>query len=271
MPRKRVTQIFPFLLPLRKWQRKKLFYFKMKLDGNRYAREVSERRLPHEVFAASSLLLNRNSGFDIEYQRNKVHNLQLAARTLNYLVIKPKETFSFWQLVRHADDKQPYKDGLILRNGEIVGAYGGGLCQLSNLLFWMFLHTPMSILERHGHAVESFPPTTEELPCGTDATVSEGWLDLKVWNNTNSTFQIVITFDEDYMYGQIFSDCEVTQEYEIFNGEIAYYRKQGKIYQHASVDCVRTDKVTGQKEQFALYQNICEIGYELPDKCERNF
>ena len=28
MPRKRITEVFPFLLPLRKWQRKKLFYLK---------------------------------------------------------------------------------------------------------------------------------------------------------------------------------------------------------------------------------------------------
>ena len=26
MKRKRLTQVFPFLLPIRKWQRKKLFY-----------------------------------------------------------------------------------------------------------------------------------------------------------------------------------------------------------------------------------------------------
>lgn len=35
MPRKRITEVFPFLLPLRKWQRKKLFYLKMQMDGSR--------------------------------------------------------------------------------------------------------------------------------------------------------------------------------------------------------------------------------------------
>lgn len=46
MSRKRLTQIFPFLLPLRKWQRKKFFYFKMWLDGYRYAQKKSEKTLP---------------------------------------------------------------------------------------------------------------------------------------------------------------------------------------------------------------------------------
>ena len=36
--KEKMTQVFPFLLPLRKWQRKKYFYFKMKFDGNRYAK-----------------------------------------------------------------------------------------------------------------------------------------------------------------------------------------------------------------------------------------
>ena len=41
------------------------------------------------------------------------------------------------------------------------------------------LHTPMTIVERHGHAAESFPSTTEDLPCGTDATVSRRLVGLK--------------------------------------------------------------------------------------------
>lgn len=69
------------------------------------------------------------------------------------------------------------------------------------MLFWLFLHTPLTVIERHGHAVESFPSTTEELPCGTDATINEGWLDLKICNDTDNTFQVVVEFDDEYMYG----------------------------------------------------------------------
>lgn len=129
----------------------------MKFDGNRYAKKTSEKLLPNTVFETSSLMLNENSGFDMKYQINKVHNLKLAAKTINKVIIEPKETFSFWQLVRWADQHEKYKDGLNLVNGKIVGSYGGGLCQLSNMLFWLFLHTPLTIVERHGHAVESFP------------------------------------------------------------------------------------------------------------------
>lgn len=111
MSRKRLTQVFPWLLPLRRWQRKKLFYIKMRFDKNRYAGEILNSVLPYEAFTTSSLMINRKSGFDIKYQMNKVHNLKLAAKTVNGIVIRPGETFSFWQLVRYADKKERYKDG----------------------------------------------------------------------------------------------------------------------------------------------------------------
>lgn len=268
MARKRLTQRFPFLLPLRKWQRKLFFYWKMRLDKNRYAAEISADLLPHEIFRADSLLLNENSGFDMQYQHNKVFNLQLAAKTVNHLVIQPGETFSFWMRVRDADKNEPYKDGLVLVDGKIVGAYGGGLCQISSLLFWMFLHTPLTIVERHAHAVESIPPTDGDLPSGTDATVTEGWLDLKVKNETDRPFQIEITFADGYMIGRILSDAQLPCAYEIYNGSVVYYRERGRVYQESSVERRTTDKQTGAVEETHLYRTTSEIGYPLPDDIE---
>ncbi len=265
MPRKRLTQIFPFLLPIRKWQRKKYFYLKMWKDDCRYAKVISDKTLPALVFETSIPMLNENSGFDMKYQRNKVHNLKLAARTVNRVVIEPGETFSFWQLVRWADRQEKYKDGLNLVDGKIVASYGGGLCMLSDMLFWMFLHTPLTIAERHGHAVKAFPGADEDLPCGTDATVSEGWLDLKVRNETDNIFQIEVSFDDKYMYGRILSRNVVELEYSVFNKSVSY-RKQGKkIYQIASVCRTETDKNTGEQTEREMYIDQCEITYRLPE------
>jgi len=237
----------------------------MKTDGNKYADDILEAALPYEVFSTSALMVNENSGHDIVYQYNKVHNLKLAGKTINHLLIEPGQTFSFWIRVRHADEKEPYKEGLVLVNDKIIGEYGGGLCQLSNLLFWMFLHTPLSIVERHGHAIESFPTTTHDLPYGTDATINEGWLDLKVKNNTEHFFQIEITFDEKNIYGSILSDARPGYQYEIYNRDVHYYRKNNAIYQASSVDCRKTHFVTGETLDHHLYDSVCEIGYELPE------
>lgn len=263
-----MTQLFPFLLPLRQWQRKKCCYLKMRLDKNHYADTISDELLPNKIFETSALMVNQSSGYDIQYQYNKVHNLKLAGKAINKVLIRPKETFSFYWLVRNADKKEPYKDGLNLVDGKIIGSYGGGLCQLSNLLFWCFLHTPLTIVERHGHAVESFPSTTEELPCGTDATINEGWLDLKICNDTDNTFQVVVEFDDEYMYGSILSQNSVNMEYKVYNSSVSYVRENGKVYQIASVCRTEKDITTGKDSQKELYINRCEIGYELDGEIE---
>lgn len=265
MTRKRLTQIFPFLLPFRKWQRKKVFYLKMYLDRNRYAQKRSEKTLPNLVYQTSVPMLNGNSGFDMKYQFNKVYNLKLAAETIDKIMIEPGETFSFWQLVRWADRDQKYKAGLNVIDGKTVPSYGGGLCMLSDMLFWMFLHTPLTVTERHGHAALSFPSTTEDLPKGTDATVNEGWLDLKVCNKTENTFQIEIDFAAAAMYGRILAKDAVNMEYSVFNPSVTYRKAGGKIYQIASVCRMETDTDSGSKTERKLYVNRCQIGYRLPD------
>lgn len=268
MPRKRLTQLFPFLIPLRRWQRTKCFYLKMRLDHNRYAAEKQEE-LPVEVFTGKSLLLNEQSGFDMQYQHNKVDNLKLAAATLHQIVIRPGETLSFWQLVRHADDKEPYKDGLCLVNGKIVPLKGGGLCQISNLLFWLLLHTPLTIVERHPHAVESFPVPPSDMPDGTDATVNEGWQDLKMRNDTALTYQITFWFDDEYIHGGVRADGDDGCRYDIIGRELRYYRQGGKVYQTHDIYRRKVDRASGEiLEEALLYHNRCGIGYELPPETE---
>lgn len=266
MPRKRITQIFPWLLPLRIKQRLFCFYTKMYLDGNRYSAAKSEASFPYQLFKTSCPLYNRETGFDMVYQENKVFNLKLAATTLDRIMIEPNETFSFWKLVRYADKVIPYKDGLTVIDGKLTTAPGGGICQMSNLLFWMFLHTPLTIVERHGHNVKDFPEPPSDAPMGVDATVSEGWLDLKVKNETELSFQVRITFDEDHIIGRLLTDQNNGRFYEVINGKPFYYRKNDKIYEEVDVKQKTILTATGDCiSEKLLYRNKCEIGYPLPE------
>ena len=266
MPRKRLTQIFPRLLPLRTWQRRFCFYTRMRLDENRYAEVKSETTLPYQLYETSYPLYNRETGFDMVYQENKVFNLKLAASTLDRVVIRPHETFSFWKLVRYADRDIPYKDGLPVIHGKLTTAPDGRMCQISTLLFWIFLHSPLAVAERHGHAVKDFPEPPSDAPMGVDATVSEGWLDLKVKNETKMSFQISIAFDEDRIIGRLLTDQDNGQLYEVVNGETLYYRKNGKVYEEVDVKQKMILTETGAcSSEKLLYRNKCEIGYPLPD------
>lgn len=54
MYRKKVTQIFPFLLPIRSVQRKMCFYSGMRFDGHRYAETLDGKQLPYKLFDANT-------------------------------------------------------------------------------------------------------------------------------------------------------------------------------------------------------------------------
>ncbi len=115
MTRRRMTQIFPWLLSPAQVAAALLL-----LRQNGVGRHPL-RHLPGKAGAAISLfetscpMYNRETGFDMVYQENKVFNLKLAAATLDHLLIRPGETFSFWRLVRYADRDTPLPGGAWLR------------------------------------------------------------------------------------------------------------------------------------------------------------
>lgn len=266
MKRKRITQLFPFLLPVRRMQKRIFFYARMFFDRNRYAKTKAPKLLPFCIYEAKSKLLIENTGFDMKYQKNKIFNLHLAAETINKILIRPGETFSFWQRVRYAEKYEKYKDGLCVVNGELVTVPGGGLCHLSNLLFWMFLHIPLTVIERHTHLVKDFPYPDKDVPDGVDATVSEGWLDLKVKNSTNRAFQIEISIDETYIYGRIYEDRPMEHRYEVINQDKSYFQKDGKTFERVSVYQQRIDAGSEKTvSEYLLYTDVYEIGYPLPE------
>ena len=266
MKKKRITQLFPFLLTVRGKQRKIIFYAKMRFDQNRYARTIVTKFLPFCAYKTKSKLLNENTGRDMIYQENKVFNLKLAAKTLNGILIKPGETFSFWQAVRCADRKISYKDGLAVINGKLTTTRGGGLCQMSNLIFEVFLHSPLDIVERHTHKIRRFPSALMDRPEGIDATVSEGLLDLKVKNKTDETFQLGIGFDEENIIGSLHTEKEITCAYEIEGRNLSYFRRDGKIFEKISIYRRQINPGANQTiSEGPLYDNLCEIGYRLPD------
>ncbi len=265
MVRKRITQIFPFLVPIRRFQKDFCYQLKMKFDSNTYAMKRGNL-LEYEVCSDKTAMINENSGQDIIYQINKVDNLKIISKTMDSILIRPGETFSFCYLAKYAKKYGKYKDGLVLVNNKIVPQKGGGICHLSNLLYYLFLMTPLTIVERHGHKIKSFPNPDKDSLEGVDATINSGWLDLKVRNDTNNIYQIVITFDDYYMYGKILSNHEPKTIHTITNEDFKYIKKNEKIYESISVIKMIQDRETKKLiEKIKLYDEVVEVNYPLPE------
>ncbi len=112
---------------------------------------------------------------------NKVFNLSLAAAEINQYAIMPGEIFSFWNIIGNPEKK--YKKGRNITNGVLTEAIGGGLCQISGIIYLAGLVSGLEILERHQHSVDIYTDETRFTPLGTDATVVYGYKDLRIKNN----------------------------------------------------------------------------------------
>ena len=265
MNRRRLTERFPFLLPLRKFQRKMFFYLQMRIDSNNYAKRKLDRPLDHKVFSASSKMINPNSGFEIKYQINKVHNLKLVTNTMDKIIIEPGEVFSFWILAKDAKRYGEYKDGLTVVNDKTIPQKGGGLCQISNLLFWLFLHTPLTIIERHPHSAETIPHQGD-IPPGVDATIAEGWKDLKVKNNSNESYQIVFEFDDESIYGSIYSDKKADTIYQVRSENLMYAKENSGLYRYNEIYRIKKNPRNQEVlERELILKNKTEIKYEIEE------
>ena len=148
-----------------------------------WAKERRAERLPCVHMTHATPLMRQLRGEEMEWQRNKVTNLKLAVAQLDGLVLHPGETFSYWKLIGKPSRRKGYKEGMVLFLGRIGGDIGGGLCQLSNLIFWMTLYTPLTVVERYRHSHDVFPDANRTQPFGSGATCAYPHRDLMIRND----------------------------------------------------------------------------------------
>lgn len=169
----------------------------------RWAKEQRTEQLPQVQFAHATPLYRHLRGEEMVLQENKVVNLRLAVARLNGLVLAPGETFSYWRLIGKPTRRKGYKEGMVLFLGHVGSDVGGGLCQLSNLIFWMTLHTPLTVVERYRHSHDVFPDANRTQPFGSGATCAYPHRDLMIRNDTDQPFQLCLRVGETCLEGQL--------------------------------------------------------------------
>lgn len=198
---------------------KEYFIMKRKLDwffGTKKWSKIKQfESLNNSVFKHKSMILRPLKDVDMYLQENKRTNLKIAISKIDNVLIKPGETFSIWKLVGRPTKKKGYLDGLVLNQGSIGKDIGGGLCQLGNLLFWIFAHSPLSITERYRHGFDVFPDVNRKVPFGAGATLSYNYIDLQVKNETKNTFQLKLWLDKTHLNGELLSENIIPEEFKV--------------------------------------------------------
>jgi vancomycin resistance protein VanW len=117
-----------------------------------------------------------------DLQRGKEANVRLASRALDATVVGPNQVFSYHHALGRASHRRGYRRGLELRDGRPSSGVGGGLCQVSNGLYWIAVGAGMRIVERHHHGLDLFPDHARTVPFGCGATVVYNYADLRFEN-----------------------------------------------------------------------------------------
>lgn len=209
--------------PMRIYLGKKFYrlkrYKEWYLGGKKYAKQQDGKLLSHMIATHKTILLRELKDVDMWLQHNKIKNLRVATDRLNKIVINPGETFSYWRSIGHPTKSKGYVEGMILHYGKVTTGVGGGLCQLSNLLYWITLHSPLTVTERYRHSYDVFPDSKRNQPFGSGATCAYNYLDLQIKNETNHTYQLVVYLTDTHLVGEWRTDTPATRSYEVYEKE----------------------------------------------------
>jgi vancomycin resistance protein VanW len=202
-------------------------------------------------FKFSKALHNENSNFDHfisinqEIKQNetfesKMFNFSLASKKINQHVIQPNQIFSFWNAI--GNPNQQFKKGRTIQNGIITEDVGGGLCQVSGIIYYVSLLADLKVLERYNHSVDIYTEETRFCPLGTDATVAYGYKDLRILN----TFSFPIKFELEIKNAQLFVKLLSKEKIDQYALEFKIERQQ----EFTVVETINTAKKTANTSKY---------------------
>ena len=149
-------------------------------------------------------------------QVNRTTNLDIACKTINGMILKPGQTFSFNRTLGERTAGKGYKPATIFTGG--VGTaqeLGGGICQVASTLFNTALLANVSINERHQHSQR-----VSYVPLGRDSGIYWGAKDFKFTNNTKYNLKIKTWISNGTLTAQLL----ITEDVKPANVKVTVYR-----------------------------------------------
>ncbi|WP_408955488.1 VanW family protein [Natroniella sp. ANB-PHB2] len=117
---------------------------------------------------------------------NRNTNIRLAAKKVDGVVLKPKQVFSFNQVVGPRSQERGYKEAPEIIEGEFVDGIGGGICQVSSTLYNTVLLAGLEVVSRTNHS-----QPVRYVPLGRGATIYYDQIDFKFKNTSDYPIMIV--------------------------------------------------------------------------------
>lgn len=179
---------------------------------------------------------------------NRNANLRKACELLDGTILQPGQELSYNQALGERTKEKGWLPAPAYSGTKLVDSPGGGICQVSSTLYLASVYAEMTIVERRNHG---YP--VSYIPLGMDATVSWGFTDLKIRND--SPLPVKIHAEESDGYVRVSILGTETRDYDI---EMSYTVGGRYVRTYMS----KIDKKTGElisKEPYALSGYIDDI------------
>jgi vancomycin resistance protein YoaR len=117
---------------------------------------------------------------------SRINNIKVSAQEMSGSLVMPGEEFSFVGTLGPVAASTGYEPEIVIKNGQNVPEYGGGICQVSTTMFRTVMNTSLEITARQNH---SYIIPIYGKP-GFDATIYQPRPDFAFKNTTDNPILI---------------------------------------------------------------------------------
>ena len=216
-----------------------------------------------QITAHSSPLYRKYNKKDLD--DGKVQNIKVAIKSLDGILIPPGKTFSFWRHVGRSSAKRGFKKGLVLSAGQLKEDVGGGLCQLSNLIAYMFACSECVFIERKHHSRDVFPDYERVIPFASGATIFFNLIDLKIKNSYPFPIQLNLRTTDTQLRGSLSAPAPLNYSVKLEEKESYFIKSSNtdRLYRCNRLHRVFYKKGTKEKiQEEPLWLNVAQVMYD---------
>lgn len=260
---------YPFLRP---WIifLKRLYTNTIFLCNKKISHSYSKQYFPRIVARHQSVLRRKLGDSNPRLQEQKIINIRTAIEKFDGVIIEPGKIFSFWKILGEVSYKNGYVDGMLISRGKVVEWVGGGLCQLANLLYWLWLHAPSEVIERYHHSLDLFPDSGRVLPFGSGATIVQNYIDLQIKNISPFPLQLKLWLTDTHLKWQILSPEIIPEKYHIFEKNHTFVKKDTNFFRYNEI--YREELISGNiLKTEKISENFAPVVYPIDEiYCKKN-
>ena len=157
-----------------------------------------------EALGVNEVVASFDSRFP--YDPSRTANLITAANTINGTLLKPGETFSLNGILGERTPEKGYREGYVIESGRLVKGIGGGVSQVSTVVYNLAWFSGATLVEHTPHAFY-----ISRYPEGREATVYWPGIDNTFTNTTPHGMLIQMWVAGSQVHGRVWS----TKTYDV--------------------------------------------------------